>query len=54
MHSTSYALAFLDADPVAMAEQQRWLVGKPEYETLGWRLPPILKRTSAIYAMHEN
>jgi serine/threonine protein kinase/tetratricopeptide (TPR) repeat protein len=38
MHSTSYALAFLDADPVAMAEQQRWLVGKPEYETFGLAL----------------
>jgi serine/threonine protein kinase/tetratricopeptide (TPR) repeat protein len=38
MHSTSYALAFLDADPVAMAEQQRWLVAKPEYETFGLAL----------------
>jgi hypothetical protein len=38
MHSTSYALAFLEADPVAMAEQQRWLVGKPEYETFGLAL----------------
>src|SRR5580704_871000 len=38
MHSTAYALAFLDADAVAMAEQQRWLVGKPEYETFGLAL----------------
>jgi eukaryotic-like serine/threonine-protein kinase len=38
MHSTSYALAFLNADPVAMAEQERWLVGKPEYETFGLAL----------------
>jgi eukaryotic-like serine/threonine-protein kinase len=38
MHSTAYALAFLDADPVAMAEQERWLVGKPEYETFGLAL----------------
>ena len=38
MHSTSYALAFLDADAAAMAEQQRWLVGKPEYETYGLAL----------------
>jgi eukaryotic-like serine/threonine-protein kinase len=38
MHSTSYALAFLDGDAAAMAEQQRWLVGKPEYETYGLAL----------------
>jgi serine/threonine protein kinase/tetratricopeptide (TPR) repeat protein len=38
MHSTSYALAFLDADAAAMAEQQRWLIGKPDYETFGLAL----------------
>jgi tetratricopeptide (TPR) repeat protein len=34
-HSALYALAFLGADPAAMAEQQQWLTGKPEYENLG-------------------
>ena len=30
MHSAVYALAFLDADPAAMADQQQWFAGKPE------------------------
>jgi hypothetical protein len=33
-----YALAFLRADAVAMAEQQRWFAGKPEYENFGLAL----------------
>ncbi|MGB8592399.1 MAG: protein kinase, partial [Candidatus Acidiferrales bacterium] len=33
-----YALAFLGADSAAMAEQQQWFAGKPEYETFGLSL----------------
>jgi serine/threonine protein kinase/Tfp pilus assembly protein PilF len=35
---TSYALAFLGADSAAMAEQQEWFAGKPEYENFGLAL----------------
>ena len=31
-HSALYALAFFGADSAAMAEQQEWYTGKPEYE----------------------
>jgi serine/threonine protein kinase/tetratricopeptide (TPR) repeat protein len=34
-HDALYALAFLGADSAAMAEQQQWYVGKPEYENFG-------------------
>src|SRR5208282_1214559 len=37
-HVNSYVLAFLGADLGAMAEQQRWLESKPEYETFGLAL----------------
>ncbi len=30
-----YAMAFLDADSAAMAEQQQWFAGKPDYEHYG-------------------
>ena len=33
-----YALAFLGADSSAMAEQQQWFAGKPEYENFGLAL----------------
>ena len=33
-----YALAFLGADSAAMAEQQQWFAGKPEYENFGLAL----------------
>jgi eukaryotic-like serine/threonine-protein kinase len=33
-----YALAFLGSDTKAMAEQERWFAGKPEYETFGLAL----------------
>ena len=33
-----YAVAFLGADPAAMAEQQQWYAGKPEYENFGLAL----------------
>jgi eukaryotic-like serine/threonine-protein kinase len=35
MHGTLYALAFVGANSAAMAEQQRWFAGKPEYENFG-------------------
>jgi len=38
IHFQLYRLAFLDSDPAAMAEQQRWFVGKPEYENFGLAL----------------
>jgi eukaryotic-like serine/threonine-protein kinase len=34
-HEDLYALAFLKADSVAMAEQQQWFAGAPEYENWG-------------------
>ena len=38
LHNVLYALAFLGADSAAMAEQQQWLVAKPEYENEGLAL----------------
>jgi tetratricopeptide (TPR) repeat protein len=35
LHNVRYALAFLDKDSVAMAEQQKWYGSKPEYENWG-------------------
>jgi serine/threonine protein kinase/tetratricopeptide (TPR) repeat protein len=35
LHSALYALEFLGTDSAAMAEQQQWFAGKPEYETFG-------------------
>jgi serine/threonine protein kinase/tetratricopeptide (TPR) repeat protein len=37
-HDAFYALAFLGADSAAMAEQQKWYAGKPEFETYGLAL----------------
>ncbi len=37
-HNALYALAFLAADSAAMAEQQQWFAGKPEYENVGLAL----------------
>jgi serine/threonine protein kinase/tetratricopeptide (TPR) repeat protein len=37
-HNTLYALAFVGADSGAMAEQQQWFAGKPEYEHVGLAL----------------
>jgi eukaryotic-like serine/threonine-protein kinase len=37
-HAALYALAFLGADSAAMAEQQQWYVGKPDYENFGLSL----------------
>ncbi len=38
LHLVLYALAFLGADSAAMAEQQQWFAGKPEYENFGLSL----------------
>jgi eukaryotic-like serine/threonine-protein kinase len=38
MHTALYALAFLGADSAAMAEQQQWFAGKPDYESFGLAL----------------
>ena len=38
MRNALYALAFLGADSAAMAEQQRWFAGKPEFENFGLSL----------------
>jgi tetratricopeptide (TPR) repeat protein len=37
-HNALYALAFLGADSAAMAEQQQWFAGKPDYENEGLAL----------------
>ena len=37
-HNALYALAFLVADSAAMAEQQQWFAGKPDYENFGLAL----------------
>jgi serine/threonine protein kinase/tetratricopeptide (TPR) repeat protein len=38
LHNDLYALAFLGADSTAMAEQQQWFEGKPDYENDGLAL----------------
>jgi serine/threonine protein kinase/tetratricopeptide (TPR) repeat protein len=38
LHTNLYALAFLGGDSVAMAEQQQWFLGKPEFENAGLAL----------------
>jgi tetratricopeptide (TPR) repeat protein len=37
-HNALYALAFLGTDAAAMAEQQQWFAGKPDYESWGLAL----------------
>ena len=48
LHSDLYALAFLGSDSAAMAEQQRWFLGQPDYEN--WGL--ALASDTAAYAGH--
>src|SRR5208282_4053342 len=38
LHNALYAMAFLGGDSLAMAEQQQWLAGQPEYEGEGFAL----------------
>jgi len=47
-HNALYGLAFLGADASAMAEQQQWFAGKPDYEN--WRL--ALASDTEAYAGH--
>jgi eukaryotic-like serine/threonine-protein kinase len=37
-HGALYVLAFLDADSTAMAEQQQWFTGRPDFENYGLAL----------------
>ena len=46
-HQNAYALAFLDGNSSAMAEQIQWFVGKPE-EISAWLSMPTPKPTLAI------
>ena len=48
LRNALYALAFLDADSAAMAEQQQWYAGKQEYENYGL----ALASDSEAYAGH--
>ena len=47
-HMNLYQLAFLAADSTAMAEEQQWFAGKPDYENVGLSLAS----DSAAYAGH--
>ena len=38
LHNALYGLAFIDSDSAAMAEQQQWYSGKPEFENMGLAL----------------
>src|SRR5580704_5933666 len=38
LHNATYALAFVGADPAAMAEQERWFASKTEFENVGLAL----------------
>jgi eukaryotic-like serine/threonine-protein kinase len=38
LHNALYALAFLGSDSAAMAQQQQWYAGKPDYESFGLSL----------------
>jgi serine/threonine protein kinase/tetratricopeptide (TPR) repeat protein len=38
LHNNLYALAFIGSDSAAMAEQQQWYAGKPDYENEGLAL----------------
>ncbi len=37
-HNALYTIAFLGGDSAAMAEEQRWFAGQPEYENVGLAL----------------
>jgi len=48
LHNALYALAFVGSDPGAMAAQQQWFAGKPEFENVGLALASY----SEAYAGH--
>jgi eukaryotic-like serine/threonine-protein kinase len=47
-HTSVYGLAFVRADSAAMAEQEKWLAGKPQHENVGL----ALSADSEAYAGH--
>jgi eukaryotic-like serine/threonine-protein kinase len=47
-HTNLYAIAFLGGDSAAIAEQQQWFAGKPDYENVGL----ALASDSEAYAGH--
>jgi serine/threonine protein kinase/tetratricopeptide (TPR) repeat protein len=49
-HNTLYALAFLGADPGAMAEEQKWFASQPDYENDGL----ALASDTEAYAGHAH
>src|SRR5580692_4317659 len=50
LHNNLYALAFLDANGAAMAEQEQWFKGQPDYEN--WGL--ALASDTEAYSGHLN
>jgi eukaryotic-like serine/threonine-protein kinase len=48
LHNALYALAFIGTDSAAMAQQQQWFAGKPEFENVGLALASY----SEAYAGH--
>jgi eukaryotic-like serine/threonine-protein kinase len=50
LHNALYALAFLGADSAAMADQQQWFAGKPDYENFGL----ALESDTEAYAGHVS
>jgi hypothetical protein len=54
LHNALYALAFLGADSAAMAEQQQWFAGKPDYENFGLALASDTEAYAVIWARRGN
>jgi DNA-binding winged helix-turn-helix (wHTH) protein/tetratricopeptide (TPR) repeat protein len=48
LHNASYALAFVGADPAAMAEQEKWFASKAEFDNVGL----ALESDTEAYAGH--
>jgi serine/threonine protein kinase/tetratricopeptide (TPR) repeat protein len=48
LHNSSYAVAFLGTDSAAMADEQQWFAGKPDYENDGL----ALESDTQAYAGH--
>ena len=54
-HNALYALAFLGSDSAAMAEQQQWFAGKPDFENYrALRSHPTPRPTLVIWARRGN
>jgi tetratricopeptide (TPR) repeat protein len=54
LHQSLYALAFLGADSAAMAEQQQWFAGKPEFEQEGLALAADTRHMAVIFVKRRN